>query len=134
MPELDTRTTARSDLGNDLRHVVDRGELRLHFQPQMSLISGDIVGAEALVRWQHPERGLVPPNSFIPFAEETGLIIAISEWVLREACRQARAWLDANLPPLRIAVNLSARHFRYNNLPETVARRSADSGLEAEMP
>jgi EAL domain-containing protein (putative c-di-GMP-specific phosphodiesterase class I)/CheY-like chemotaxis protein len=107
--------------------------LRLHFQPQLSLASGQIVGVEALVRWQHAAQGLVPPGAFIPVAEETGLIIAISEWVLREACRRAKEWQDAQLPGIRIAVNLSARHFRYNSLPETVASVLAETGLEAKF-
>jgi diguanylate cyclase (GGDEF)-like protein/PAS domain S-box-containing protein len=132
VPELDTRPAVRTDLTARLRQVIDKGELRLHYQPQLSLASGEIVGVEALVRWQHPERGLVPPNEFIPVAEETGLIISISEWVLREACRQAKAWLDAKLPPLRMAVNLSARHFHYSNLPETVASVLAETGIEAK--
>jgi EAL domain-containing protein (putative c-di-GMP-specific phosphodiesterase class I)/CheY-like chemotaxis protein len=116
-----------------LRHAVGRGELRLHFQPQLSLASGQIVGVEALVRWQHPVQGLLPPGAFISVAEETGLIIPISEWVLREACRRAKEWQDANTPGIRIAVNLSARHFRYNNLPETVASILAETGLEARL-
>lgn len=130
-PQVDARISDRGDLRNELHHVAERNELRLHYQPQISLNSGDIIGAEALLRWQHPQRGMVPPNEFIPFAEETGQIIAISEWVLREACRQARAWLNAGLPPLRIAVNLSARHFRYGTLPETVAQVLSDFGIEA---
>jgi diguanylate cyclase (GGDEF)-like protein/PAS domain S-box-containing protein len=126
----DGQATRRSDLTAQLRRVAERGELRLHYQPQLSLISGDIIGVEALVRWQHPEHGLMPPNTFIPLAEETGLIISISEWVLREACRQAKVWRDAKLPPLRVAVNLSARHFHYNTLPETVASVLAETGME----
>ena len=121
-----------ADLAMRLRRVAERGELRLHYQPQVSLASGDIVGVEALVRWQHPELGLVPPGAFIPVAEETGLIISISEWVLREACRQAKVWREAKLPPLRVAVNLSARHFHYSSLPETVASTLAAAGMEAK--
>jgi len=129
-PVADGGEPGPPDLGIQLRKVVERGELRLHYQPQVSLASGEVVGIEALVRWQHPERGLVPPGAFIPVAEETGLIISIGEWVLREACRQARAWRDARLPPLRVAVNLSARHFHYGSLPETVASALAASGIE----
>jgi EAL domain-containing protein (putative c-di-GMP-specific phosphodiesterase class I)/CheY-like chemotaxis protein len=123
--------TGHDGVAAELRHAVENGELRLHFQPQLSLVSGEMVGAEALVRWQHPERGLIPPGDFIPLAEESGLIIAIGEWVLGEACRQARAWQTAQLPALRISVNLSARHFRVNDLPDTVAAALASSGLEA---
>jgi diguanylate cyclase (GGDEF)-like protein/PAS domain S-box-containing protein len=130
LPEMNAGANARHDLSNELRHVVDRNELILHYQPQVSLFSGEIVGVEALVRWQHPERGLVPPNDFIPIAEETGLIVPIDEWVLRTAVQQAKAWQVEGLPTLRMAVNLSARHFRYSNLPDSVAAVLDEFGLE----
>ena len=132
-PEMEQLANSQRDISSQLRHAVERGELRLHFQPQLSLASGQIVGVEALVRWQHAVQGLVPPGAFIPVAEETGLIIAISEWVLREACRRAKEWQDARTPGIRIAVNLSARHFRHSNLPETVASVLAETGLEAKL-
>lgn len=132
-PEMEQLANSQRDISSQLRHAVERGELRLHFQPQLSLASGQIVGVEALVRWQHAVQGLVPPGTFIPVAEETGLIIAISEWVLREACRRAKEWQDARMPGIRIAVNLSARHFRHSNLPETVASVLAETGLEAKL-
>lgn len=132
-PEMEALANTQRDISSQLRHAVERGELRLHFQPQLSLASGQVVGVEALVRWQHAIRGLVPPGAFIPVAEETGLIIAISEWVLREACLRAKEWQDAHTQGIRIAVNLSARHFRYNNLPETVASVLAETGLEARL-
>jgi diguanylate cyclase (GGDEF)-like protein/PAS domain S-box-containing protein len=125
-------TSDRSDLILQLRQVVERGELRLHYQPQLSLVSGEIVAVEALIRWQHPERGLVPPNAFIPVAEETGLIIAIGEWVLAEACRQTKIWRDAGLPAIRVAVNLSARHFHLGSLPDAVAAILRATGMEAK--
>ncbi|MGN2393409.1 EAL domain-containing protein, partial [Pelomicrobium sp. G1] len=90
------------------RRALDRQELALHYQPKIELRSGRVLGVEALVRWQHPERGLISPATFIPLAEETWLIGPISEWVLARACAQCRAWLDQGLPPLRMAVNLSA--------------------------
>ncbi|MCZ0902210.1 EAL domain-containing protein, partial [Microcoleus sp. HI-ES] len=86
-------------------------EFVLHYQPQINLKTGKIVGMEALIRWQHPERGLISPDRFIPLAEETGLICQIDEWVMRTACLQNRAWQLLGLPPMRIAVNLSARQF-----------------------
>jgi len=132
-PAMEALANTQRDISSQLRHAVERAELRLHFQPQLSLASGQIVGVEALVRWQHAVQGLVPPGAFIPVAEETGLIIAISEWVLREACRRAKEWQDARLPGIRIAVNLSARHFRYTTLPETVASVLAETGLEAKF-
>lgn len=114
----------------DLRRAVERGELRVHYQPQVDLASGRPVGVEALVRWAHPERGLVPPGEFVPVAEETGLIVAIGEWVLRQACRQARAWEDRTGDhSLRMAVNLSARQLADDGLRDVVAEALADSGL-----
>jgi diguanylate cyclase (GGDEF)-like protein/PAS domain S-box-containing protein len=129
-PEMESGMRARLNLASQLRHVVERGELVLHYQPQVSLISGEIVGVEALVRWQHPEKGMIPPGQFIPYAEETGLIVPISEWVVLAACRQAREWEQAGLPPLKMSVNLSGRHFRYANLPDTIASVLAETGLE----
>ncbi|WP_291991493.1 EAL domain-containing protein [Candidatus Accumulibacter sp. ACC003] len=110
----------RRELLGDLRHAVDRQQLRLHYQPQLSLQTGVPTGLEALLRWQHPDKGLIAPGRFIPWAEESGLIISISEWVFGEACRQMREWLDTGLPPIKVAVNLSARHFRFPKLYATV--------------
>ncbi|HTY98813.1 MAG TPA: EAL domain-containing protein, partial [Rhodocyclaceae bacterium] len=129
-PEMDTGFMVRTELATRLRHVVERGELLLHYQPQLSLVSGEIVGVEALVRWQDPDKGLVPPGEFIPYAEETGLIVPISEWVVKAASRQAKAWEELGLPPLKMGVNLSARHFHYANLPETIASVLAETGLD----
>jgi diguanylate cyclase (GGDEF)-like protein len=106
-PDMSERTEKRVDLLGRLRGAVARNELQLHYQPQVDVRSGDIIGVEALLRWNDPARGLVPPMQFIPLAEETGLIMAIGEWVLREACRQAKRWLDAGFGPLTMAVNLS---------------------------
>lgn len=130
-PDMGRQVAGRLDLTSQLRRAVEGGQLVLHYQPQASLRSGEVVGLESLVRWQHPEKGLVPPGLFIPLAEETGLIVPIGEWVLFEACRQARAWLDAGLLSFRVAVNLSARQFRLSNLPEVVATSLATHGLEA---
>lgn len=114
-------TNEQLDLAGKLRHAVDRGELLLHYQPQVSLVSGEIVGMEALIRWNCPGVGLTLPGLFIPVAEETGLIIPIGKWVLREAISQIVAWKQAGLPPIKVAVNLSATHFHNDSLPDFVA-------------
>jgi diguanylate cyclase (GGDEF)-like protein/PAS domain S-box-containing protein len=115
-----------------LRQALDQGQFVLHFQPQIDLATGRTVGAEALIRWAHPELGLLPPARFIGIAEDTGLIVPIGDWVLREACRQAAAWRAASgLPELVCAVNLSAPQFRRGDLEGSVARALADSGLDA---
>ena len=128
-PDMSERTEKRVDLLGRLRGAVARNELQLHYQPQVDVRSGGIIGVEALLRWNDPARGLVPPMQFIPLAEETGLIMAIGEWVLREACRQAKRWLDAGLGPLTMAVNLSPRQFRQKNLVQMVAAILAETGL-----
>lgn len=114
---------ARSKLSRieELRRAVERDEFVLHYQPQKDIRSGQVIGVEALVRWQHPVEGLLLPGTFIPLAEETGLVVPIGDMVLREACRQARAWQDQGLPALRIAVNVSARQFLENSLIDQVA-------------
>ncbi|HWM43916.1 MAG TPA: EAL domain-containing protein [Burkholderiales bacterium] len=120
--EMNERVSERLSLENALRRALERSELTLHYQQKTSLKTGRIVGAEALVRWLHPEWGLVRPARFIPLAEETGLIVSIGEWVLREACRQTREWLDAGLEPGAVSVNLSVRQFRQEGLVRTVSR------------
>jgi len=117
-------------LEGHLRKALERGEFVLHYQPLVSVASGAIVGAEALIRWRHPELGLVSPLEFIPLAEETGLIIPVSEWVLEQACRQAVAWRKGGSPPLKISVNISGIHFRKGSMPDAVARALEASGLE----
>jgi len=119
-------------LATDLRHAVGNGELRLHYQPKIDTMSGRLLGMEALVRWQHPERGMISPTEFIPIAEDTGLIVAIGRWVLREACRQNAEWQKAGLRPLRVAVNLSARQFSSGHLLEEIDAALADTGLPVD--
>ncbi len=110
-PEMNQLAKDRWRLESELRHAVIGGELLLYYQPKVSLRNGRIVGSEALIRWQHPERGMVPPGNFIPLAEETGVILELGSWVLAEACRQIRAWTDAGVDIPPVAVNLSARQF-----------------------
>jgi diguanylate cyclase (GGDEF)-like protein/PAS domain S-box-containing protein len=129
--ELNTRADRRLTLETGLRRALLRGELRLHYQPQVDLASGAVLGAEALIRWQHPEWGMVAPAEFIPLAEETGLILAIGEWVLKTACAQTRAWHDAGYPGLHVAVNLSGRQLSGDALIETVEHALGQSGLAA---
>jgi len=131
-PSMSEQTIERIDLENDLRRAVERDEFRLHYQPLVDLVSGAIVGFEALVRWQHPTRGLVPPLAFIPLAEETGLIGSIGRWVLETACRQAYAWRHAGPggTALVMSVNLSARQFAQADLVESIAEILAASHLD----
>src|SRR5688572_8752784 len=132
-PDMSERTEKRVDLLGRLRGAVARNELQLYYQPQVDVRSGSIIGVEALLRWNDPERGLVPPMHFIPLAEDTGLIMSIGEWVLREACRQAKRWHDAGFGPLIMAVNLSPRQFRQKNLVQMVAAILAETGLPPEL-
>jgi diguanylate cyclase (GGDEF)-like protein/PAS domain S-box-containing protein len=131
---MNARAIERLELEADLRQALDRQEFVLHYQPQVELASGRIVGAEALIRWQHPVRGLVPPGDFIPLAEETGLIGPLGWWTLEEACRQARRWQErrraGHAPLLRVAVNLSARQFQAPNLSAQVGAILERVGLE----
>lgn len=126
MNELATRRLA---LETSLRRAIQNEEFLLHYQPQVSADSLAITGVEALVRWQHPQLGLVSPAEFIPLAEDTGLIVPIGEWILRTACLQARRWRDQGFAPIRIAVNISARQFRDQDLAQTVIRILEETDL-----
>jgi EAL domain-containing protein (putative c-di-GMP-specific phosphodiesterase class I) len=121
----------RLALENDLRRALERSEFILHYQPQLDLKTEDIIGFEALVRWRHPERGMVPPAQFIPVAEETGLIDRLGEWVLEEACVQAAEWRNAGYSNLQVAVNVSAQQFRRADIAGTVARVLKETGVPA---
>ena len=116
-------------LENDLSHALERDELLVLYQPVMEIASGTVVGGEALLRWQHPQRGLVMPDEFIPLAEETGLIVPIGEWVLRSACEQAMAWQDPRVGPIRVTVNVSARQMEQPGLVRAVSGALAEMGL-----
>jgi diguanylate cyclase (GGDEF)-like protein/PAS domain S-box-containing protein len=131
-PAMNAQALERLRIEGHLRNAVERGEFVLHYQPQLDLRSGRVVGMEALIRWDHPELGMVPPARFIGLAEETGLIVPIGAWVARTACRQTKAWQDAGLGMLRVAVNLSARQFYQQDLVQSVAVILDESGLEAK--
>lgn len=132
-PEMNLRAHETLELEADLRRALERGEMCLHYQPEIDLTSGRIVGAEALLRWQHPQRGMISPAVFIPLAEETGLILALGEWVLTSVCAQIRSWQAQGLPAVPVAVNLSARQFRKNDLAETVRLILHQSGLDPRL-
>ncbi len=132
-PSLNPRIQERIETETHLRRALKRDEFLLHYQPLVDLGTGEIVGVEALIRWQHPDWGLVPPLSFIPVAEDSGLIGPIGEWVLRRACAQAAAWNRAGLPPLRMSVNLSAQQFLDPGLEQQVLNALAESGLPPQQ-
>ena len=127
--DMAVRTMDHLMLVNDLRHAIERDEFILHYQPQVDLATGEMTAIEALLRWNHPKRGVIPPADFIMLAEETGLIIPIGEWVLDTACRQAKIWQDMGMKHLRIAVNLSVKQFHKQNLAEKIADTLSESGL-----
>jgi EAL domain-containing protein (putative c-di-GMP-specific phosphodiesterase class I) len=129
---MNARTLERLRLESELRHALERDEFVLHYQPQVALDSGRIVGMEALLRWNHPELGMVPPDQFIGLAEETGLIVAIGDWVLRTACAQNQRWQRAGYPGLRVAVNLSARQFAAQDLASSIRAVLEATGLAAD--
>ena len=129
--EMNLRAVNRLKIETGLRQALERNELLLHYQPKLDLASGAIIGVEALLRWRHPEQGMIPPGDFIPVAEESGLIVAIGAWVLEEACAQALAWRQSGLPPLKMAVNISARQFTAK-LPHIVSALLSRKGLPTD--
>lgn len=130
--ELHVRAARRLALASGLHHALEWEEFVLHYQPQVDLRTGRLVGMEALLRWNHPEEGLIPPMEFIPVAEETGLIVPIGEWVLKTACTQIKVWGKQGFPPLRVAVNLSMQQVNHQVLIETVRRALAEAGIEPQ--
>ena len=129
-PAMNARAVARQSIEEGLRRALERQEFALHYQPKINVRTGEITGAEALLRWTHPILGPVSPAQFIPVAEDCGLIVSIGNWVLREACKQARAWADAGLPVATMAVNISALEFRDENFLEGVFAILKDTGLD----
>ncbi len=130
--EMHARSDRNLQLENALRRALEREQLSLHYQPQVALASGRIIGAEALLRWQHPEFGAVSPAEFIPVAESSGLILPIGEWVLHTGCSQLKAWIDGGMAPITLSVNLSAVQFRHPDLSQMVGRMLDQVGLPAQ--
>jgi len=129
-PEMNVRAVERQSIEEDLRRALELKEFTLNYQPKINLSAGAMIGAEALIRWTSPTRGSVPPLDFIPVAEESGLILPIGAWVLREACAQARAWVDAGLPKTTMAVNVSAVQFRNENFLEDLFATLNETGMD----
>jgi diguanylate cyclase (GGDEF)-like protein len=132
-PSLNERVSKRLTMERDLRRALDREQFTIHYQPEINVTSNRIVGIEALVRWEHPERGLVPPSDFIALAEETGLIVPLGEWVLLRACAQNRCWQAAGFPALKVAVNISGRQFRQHNLISIITRILKETALDSSF-
>ena len=130
--EMRRRSVERMQTEHELRRALGQGELRLHYQPIVSLDQGEVIGAEALIRWEHPARGLLSPAAFIPLAEETSLIVAIGSWVLREACNQLAAWSETMPADFELSVNVSARQFADPGLLDTVLAALGDAGVEPQ--
>ncbi len=127
--EMNVKAKQRIDLENSLRHAMEHNEFVLYYQPKVDIVTDKIVGAEALIRWKHPERGLVPPGDFIPVAEESGLIISIGEWVLRKACMQCLSWREKGLPSIRISINVVAPQFRSKRIVDQITETLEETGL-----
>lgn len=130
--EMNLKAKERLLLENDLRIALELGQFHLAFQPLIDLEGGQLVGAEALLRWNHPQKGAVPPSEFIPLCEESGFIIPLGEWVLRTACRQAKQWQEMGYPPVIMSVNLSIRQFRQHDLCERIKKVLEETGLEPQ--
>ena len=131
-PSMKAEVLQQLTLDNGLRRALEKKEFVVHYQPQINISTGQIIGMEALVRWQHPELGLIAPNVFMQWAEDSGLIIPIGEMVLEMACRQNKHWIDQGFPSIKVGVNVSARQMRQSNIIETVERVLRDTGLPPE--
>jgi diguanylate cyclase (GGDEF)-like protein/PAS domain S-box-containing protein len=130
--DMNLKAVQRQSIESEMRRALTNQEFLLHYQPKVNLDTGEITGVEALIRWQHPEQGFIAPAEFVPIAEDCGLIVPIGRWVMREACRQARAWQDAGLRHLRMAVNVSAVEFREKSFVENVRTVLSDTGLRPQ--
>jgi EAL domain-containing protein (putative c-di-GMP-specific phosphodiesterase class I) len=129
-PEMSKKAIERVSTEAALRQALQLGQFELHYQPQVAISTGEAIGMEALIRWRHPQMGMIPPVKFIPVAEESGLIVPIGEWVMRTACRQNKAWQDAGLPALPVSVNLSAVQLKQAGFVGLVAQVLKDTGLD----
>ena len=129
---MESDTIAKMELVNHLRQAMERNELLLHYQPQVNCQTGQIIGLEALLRWDHSTKGNIPPSAFIPLAEEMGIIIPIGDWVMRQACTQLKAWHDAGLPKIKVAVNLSVKQFQDEKLLEKVQMILHETKLDSQ--
>ena len=131
--EMNARAIERQTVEENLRHAIERNELALHYQPKLDLVTGKVIGAEALIRWHHPARGMIAPKTFISIAEDSGLIVPLGRWVLREACRQARAWQVSGLPALGMSINVSSVELRSPGFVAGLRATLIDSGLEPRL-
>jgi EAL domain-containing protein (putative c-di-GMP-specific phosphodiesterase class I) len=131
MQSMNERAFESLTMENDLRKALENDELLLYYQPQIDIINGKVIGVEALIRWQHPERGMVSPADFIPVAEKNGLINPIGEWVLRTACNQSRTWQDAGMSPIPVSVNIASLQFQQSNFIQIVSNALNDSGISS---
>ncbi|TVX97158.1 EAL domain-containing protein [Cohnella terricola] len=129
-PALSSKSVERFNMETGLRNALERGELSLDYQPQVSLATGKVYGAESLIRWNSPEGSTIPPGEFIPLAEETGLIIPIGQWVLEQACRECKRWIQAGMPSLVISVNISTVQFQQSDFPDIVRKALRETGIE----
>jgi EAL domain-containing protein (putative c-di-GMP-specific phosphodiesterase class I) len=133
LPQMNERAVARLKIETQLRGALARHEFVLHYQPKASLVSGEITGFEALLRWQHPTHGLVPPLQFISVLEDTGLIVSVGEWVVRTVCEQIRAWQNRGLSLYPVSVNLSARQFQQHDLDSCVGKTLQTTGIDPRL-
>ncbi len=132
-PLLTSQAAERLSLENDIRHAIENGAFELYYQPQFSLESGKMVAVEALIRWPHPERGMIQPNDFIPIAERIGLISELGDWVLQTACEQAVKWQQVGMAPFRVAVNISGTHFEQGGSINSIKPLLQQTGLDPKL-
>lgn len=130
---LNGNSTQKMEMENRLRRALEQNQMMLHYQPQLDLVTGKIVGVEALIRWRHPDHGFIPPSEFIPLAEETGLIVPLGKWILQEACKRRKAWLEAGFDEFPIAVNVSVRQFQDEQIIEFIENMLMETGLDAKF-